>query len=85
MMANTFRLRGGSQAEKMQESELAAMQWFDMTEIEQMPIFSQGVFKSVLHCCKAYMAGTYSGLAGSIIPNMFTQKTELLLHGPDII
>ena len=69
----------------MQESELAAMKWFDISEIEQMPIFSQGVFKSVLQCCKAYMAGSYPGLAGSIIANMFTRKTELLLHGPEII
>lgn len=69
----------------MQESELAAMQWFNMADIEKMPIFSQGVFKSVLLCCKAYMAGEYSGLAGSVIPNMFTNRTELLLHGPESV
>ena len=69
--------------EKMQESELAAMRWFEIADMEQMPIFSQGVFKAVLQCCKAYMDGSYSGLAGSVIPNMFTRKTELLLHGPD--
>lgn len=69
----------------MQESELAAMKWFDMSEVEEMPIFKRGVFQSVLACCKAYLSGEYAGLAGTLTPNLFMKTKELLLHGPEII
>lgn len=65
---------------KMQESELAAMDWFHMSEIEAMPIFSQGVFKSVLQCCKAYIEGQHTGFSRTVLPNFFTKRPELLLH-----
>lgn len=67
----------------MQESELAAMKWFDMAEVERMPIFSHGVFKSVIQCCRAYLNGTFSGFSGMVASNSFTGRSELLLHGSE--
>ena len=70
--------------EKMQESELAAMKWFDMEEVEGMPIFSQGVFRSVIQCCKAHLEGRSSGFKGLVCPNTFTKRSELILCGGDV-
>lgn len=82
-LALCCRLSEEEQTERMQESELAAMKWFTMEEIEKMPIFSHGVFLSVLQSCKAYMDSSYRGFQGVTSPNSFTGRLELVLNGLD--
>lgn len=78
------RLERVNQSERMQETELAAMRWFDLKDVEAMPIFRQGIFRTILECCNAYLNNNYSGLTGTVLPNSFTSRSDLLLHGPHV-
>ncbi len=71
----------GEQEVKKQDSELSAVRWFKMEELDALPIFQIGVFKTVLACCKEYVASKQAGFKGEVVENSFTKRREFLMHG----
>jgi len=59
---------------------LAAIKWFAVEELDALPIFQIGVFKTVLACCKEYMASKKTGFRGEVVENSFSKRKEFLLH-----
>jgi hypothetical protein len=52
-----------------------------MEELEALPIFKMGVFKTVLDCCKEYAASKSGGFKGEVIHNSFSKRDDFLLYG----
>ena len=79
------RLEEGQQEARMQDGELAAIRWFSMEELDALPLFQIGVFKTVLACCKEYAASKEAGFKGEIVENSFSKRKEFLMHGASAV
>ena len=75
------RMADQRQTIEVQKTELAAADWHDLNTAENFPIFQKGpMFKSIWACCKAYAAGTYTGIKGKKLENGFNPNLDLLIH-----